>query len=143
MKPSNGERSLCWLIVLTGVGEVVFWALFYTVGLAPDNAAACYMHYERAFLVPDLVVAVALIVGGLLRAQGRPWGRLLTHACAGALAFLGMLDMSFNLQNGIYRSSTLDLVMNASLNAYCVLFGVGVIWFGSRSTHPGEVRTLA
>jgi hypothetical protein len=58
--------------------------------------------YERAFPVADGLLCVALIVGtvGLLRR--RAYGLILSIAAGGALVFLGVLDATFNLTNGIY-----------------------------------------
>jgi hypothetical protein len=47
---------------------------------------------------------------------------------AGALIFLGLLDFSFNLQNGVYTASTLDLAINGFINAWCVGFGLFLIY---------------
>ncbi len=44
--------------------------------------------------------------------------------CAGALIFLGLLDFSFNYQNGIYALSTADLLLNGFINLWCVIFGI-------------------
>jgi len=46
--------------------------------------------------------------------------------------FLGLLDFSFNIQNGIYMTSTLDLVLNAFINVWCVGFGVAIAVLISR-----------
>ncbi|RPJ63034.1 MAG: hypothetical protein EHM12_03265 [Dehalococcoidia bacterium] len=43
---------------------------------------------------------------------------------AGALVFLGVLDFSFNIQNGVYKISTSDLVLNVFINVWCVAFGI-------------------
>ena len=40
-------------MVVTGVGILAFWAMFFTVGLAPENAPSCYFAYESAFPLPD------------------------------------------------------------------------------------------
>ena len=48
----------------------------------------------------------------------------IAHVCAGALIFLGLLDFSFNFQNGIYALSTADLLLNGFINLWCVVFGI-------------------
>ncbi len=40
--------------------------------------------------------------------------------------FLGLLDFSFNIQNGVYMISTTDLILNAFINIWCVAFGVAL-----------------
>ena len=88
---------------------------------------ACYLAFERAFPVPDLVLALALLAAGILLLMGHPAGRAPSLACAGALIFLGLLDASFNLQNGIYSASAAALAMNGLLNLWCVGLGTAIL----------------
>ena len=47
--------------------------------------------------------------------------------CAGGLIFLGLLDASFNVQNGIYTSSLIDGLTAAVINLWCIVLGVTII----------------
>lgn len=115
------------LQVATGIGILLFWAAFFTVGLAPPNPPPCYFAYEHAFPFPDTLLAVGLVAGGRLLLAGKAAGRPLSLVCAGALIFLGVLDFCFNLQNGVYGASSMELVTNALINAWCVGFGAFVV----------------
>lgn len=117
-------RLIASLQIVTAVGLILFWIAFFTVGMAPDRPPACYMAYEYAFPLPDVLLAVLLLVTGILLMKNSLTGRKLSLVAAGALIFLGVLDFSFNIQNGIYTSSTLDLVINAFINLWCVGFGL-------------------
>ncbi|NLA27106.1 MAG: hypothetical protein GX878_06895 [Firmicutes bacterium] len=121
------NRSGGWipaLAILTGLGLLLFWIAFFTVGLAPDNPPPGYFEYEHSFPLPDIVLAVALIAAGVMMFRGRAPGGLLALLCSGALIFLGLLDFSFNIQNGVYTLSTAELLLNGSINLWCVLFGI-------------------
>jgi hypothetical protein len=123
----DDKRSLiASLEIVTGIGLILFWLAFFTVGLAPDNAPPCYYAYEHAFPLPDGVLAILLLVAVILLMRSRLAGRTLSLIAAGALVFLGLLDFSFNLQNGIYMTSTIDLVLNAFINIWCVGFGIAI-----------------
>jgi hypothetical protein len=126
MVKGDKSRLIATLEVVTGVGLILFWLAFFTVGLAPDKAPPCYYAYEHAFPLPDGVLAILLLVAGIMLMKSRPWGRPLSLIAAGALVFLGLLDFSFNLQNGIYLASTVDLVLNAFINVWCVGFGLAI-----------------
>jgi hypothetical protein len=126
MVKGDKSRLIATLEVVTGVGLILFWLAFFTVGLAPDKAPPCYYAYEHAFPLPDGVLAILLLVAGIMLMKSRPWGRPLSLIAAGALVFLGLLDFSFNLQNGIYLTSTVDLVLNAFINVWCVGFGLAI-----------------
>ena len=115
------------LSLITAVGLLLFWIGFFTVGLAPENPPACYFAYEHSFPLPDTVLALVLLAGGALSLRGRPLGTTLLAAGGGALVFLGLLDFCFNYQNGMYSISTMDLILNAFINIWCVAFGAALV----------------
>jgi len=125
----NDERRklLASLEIVTAVGLLLFWIAFFTVGLAPENAPACYFAYEHSFPLPDGLLAALLLTAGILLTKNRPWGVKLSLAAGGALVFLGLLDFSFNIQNGVYLTSTIDLILNVFINIWCVGFGLALI----------------
>ena len=122
----EGLRTIAILELLTGVGLILFWIGFFTIGLAPKNPPKGYMEYEHSFPLPDGLLAVLLLVAGTLILLNIPVGRNLSMIAAGALLFLGVLDFSFNIQNGVYKISKSDLILNAFLNIWCVGFGIAI-----------------
>lgn len=126
MNELKGLKTVAVLELLTGVGLILFWIGFFTIGLAPENPPPCYFAYEHSFPLPDIVMAITIIASGLLLLKNRESGRALALVCSGGLMFLGLLDFSFNIQNGTYMTSTLDLVLNAFINIWCVGFGAAL-----------------
>jgi len=126
MVKDDKRRLIASLEIVTGIGLILFWIAFFTVGLAPDNAPPCYFAYEHSFPLPDGILAILLLIAGIFLMRSKPAGRSLSLVAAGALVFLGLLDFSFNLQNGIYMTSTVDLVLNAFINIWCVGFGIAI-----------------
>jgi len=98
------------------------------------------MEYESAFVIPDIAMALALLSAAVLRWRGHPDGPAVTAAAAGSLVMLGMLDVSFNLKNGVYATSAADLISNGLLNLYCVSFGLTLIWHASRRARVAVVH---
>ncbi len=124
MDPSGRVRA--WLMMLTGAGIILFWIAFFTFGLAPENAPPCYLAFEHAFPPPDALLALGLIAAGVLMLRGHRAGRTLSLVSAGGLMFLGVIDISFNLQNGIYGLGFGELVSMAAINLWCVGFGAAL-----------------
>jgi len=122
----EGLTTIAILELLTAVGLILFWILFFTVGLAPKNPPKGYLEYEHSFPLPDGLLAILLLVAGTLILLNNPLGVNLSLIGAGALVFLGVLDFSFNIQNGVYKISKSDLILNAFLNVWCVGFGVAI-----------------
>jgi hypothetical protein len=117
---------ISWLMILTGAGIILFWIAFFSVNMVPENAPACYLAFEHAFPPPDALLALGLLAAGVLTLRGRPAGLTLSRVCAGGLLFLGMIDISFNLQNGIYGLGTDELISMAAINLWCVGLGAAL-----------------
>ena len=115
------------LSIITAAGLVLFWIGFFTIGLAPENPPDGYFVYEHSFPVPDIILAIVLIAGSVLYMTGGAHGNTLLVAGGGAMVFLGVLDISFNLQNGMYSISVMDMILNAFINLWCVIFGVLIV----------------
>ncbi len=122
----NGKevRAIAILELLTGLGILLFWIGFFTIGLAPANPPQCYFVFEHSFPLPDTLLALALITSAVLLLKDKQPGRDLSLLCGGGLMFLGVLDFSFNVQNGMYAISALDTVLNALINLWCAGFGL-------------------
>src|SRR5271169_3024460 len=115
------------LSIITAAGLVLFWIGFFTIGLAPANPPDGYFAYEHSFPVPDIILAIVLFTGAILTMTGAAHGTTLLAAGGGTLVFLGILDISFNLQNGMYSISVMDMILNAFINLWCVLFGAAIV----------------
>ena len=132
MIETKGLKTIAVLELLTGIGIILFWIGFFTIGLAPENPPECYFAYEHSFPLPDIILSIAIIASGILLLKNKESGRTLSLVCSGGLIFLGILDFSFNIQNGIYMTSMLDLVLNTFINVWCVGFGIAIAVLISR-----------
>jgi hypothetical protein len=130
----KGLKIIAVLELLTGIGIIFFWIGFFTIGLAPDNPPPCYFAYERSFPLADIILSIAILASGILLLKNKESGRTLSFVCAGGLMFLGLLDFSFNIQNGIYMTSMVDLALNAFINVWCVGFSVAIAVLLSRKS---------
>ena len=119
-------KTVAYLELITAIGFILFWIGFFTIGLAPANPPQCYFAYEHSFPLPDIITSIAMITGGILLLKGSSTGRAISLACSGGLVFLGLLDFSFNIQNGVYLVSTMDMILNAFINIWCVAFGLAM-----------------
>ena len=127
------------LQLVTGAGLLVYWTLFFTVGLAPPEPPFGYFVFEHSFTIADTTLGLALIRAGtwLLSedAVRQSRGRALSLVCSGALLFLGMLDISFNALNGVY-SLSVDGVVPMMINAWCIGFGALSAWACAKHPQP-------
>lgn len=129
------DKPAFWIpaaMVATGIGIIIFWILFATIGLAPLKPPLCYFAYEMAFPPVDVVLALVLIASGVGLVHGKQGARAWALGAAGALVFLGGLDVSFNIQNGVYATSLAEGVSTLVMNLWCVGLGAVVFWSVSR-----------
>jgi hypothetical protein len=124
---NKGIKTIAALEIISGTGVILFWLLFFTVGLAPKNPPDCYFAFEHSFPLPDITLSIVIIVAGISLLKNKLIGYLLSLSGAGAFVFLGLLDFSFNAQNGMYALGGADLFLNAFINIWCVAFGIFVV----------------
>ena len=121
-------KTLAYLQILTSIGLILFWTAFFLFDLAPENPPTGFFEYEHSFPLPDGVLAIGLLLSGIGLIKKKDYAKNLSLICAGALIFLGLVDFSFNIQNGMYLPSTADLILNAFINIWCLFLG-GFIYF--------------
>ena len=127
MGEERSQKTVAVLELITAIGIILFWVGFFTVGLAPANPPDGYFVYEHSFPLPDAVLALTLIIAAVLLLRGSDLGRTLSLAAAGGLVFLGVIDFSFNVQNGMYAISVVDAILNGFINLWCAAFGVFLV----------------
>ncbi|MBV8683589.1 MAG: hypothetical protein JO111_11985 [Caulobacteraceae bacterium] len=137
-------------VMLTGVLLMcAYWVAFYLSDVTKPNVTAIdptdpaaflrvYMGFESAFPLADGFVAVSASLAIFYLAAKDAKAVLFGLVASGALMFLGLIDIYFNVLNGLYRPSRLwmdfGLQMEAAINVTCVLLSVvSVIRFWS---HP-------
>lgn len=113
--------------LLIAVGLIGFWIYFFLVENKNPEKSDVYFGFERSFPVPDLGwVTPSLIIAAIGLLSGQSYGIFFTITSGSALLFLGLLDISFNVQNKGYTTNISDTIMNLLINIVCVIFGP---WF--------------
>ena len=59
----EGLKTIAILELLTGIGLILFWIGFFTIGLAPKNPPQGYLAYEHSFPAAGWI-AVHIAAGG-------------------------------------------------------------------------------
>jgi dihydroflavonol-4-reductase len=114
-------RLIARLELMTAAGLFLYWILYFTVGVAPENPPSGH------FVFADLILAALLVRAATLLLRPDPiqrvLGRGLSLVCSGALLFLGGLDISFNLQHAIFLTPSVNMFMEVAINIWCLVFG--------------------
>jgi len=115
---------LAILEIMFAIGMIGFWIYFFLVENKNPEKSKEYLSYERSFPIPDLVwLTPGLIISAIGVLLHQLFGYILNIAVSGGLIFLGLVDISFNIQNKQYTSNFGDSMMNIFINLACVILG--------------------
>lgn len=109
------------------VGIVLFWVVFFTEGqvhISDSRLKEKYLAFESAFPIPDAYLSIVLVTGSIGLWRKKSYGLLFSLLGGASLVFLGLLDISFNAQHGIYRLGWGEAILNLFINLMCL--GVGI-----------------
>jgi hypothetical protein len=118
------------LELIVAFGIIVFWIAFFTtdmVKIEDSQLEEVYMAFESAFPLADFYLSLMLIIGGIGLMKREFFGFLFSLMAGASLIFLGLLDISFNVQQGIYLLGVGEAVMNVVINSLCVGFGIFLV----------------
>lgn len=116
-----------WAIAL---GIFLFWlAFFFSDGMNIEDSRLeeAYLAFESAFPMADFYLASILIIGGIGLLKKKFYGSVFSLMGGASLIFLGLLDVSFNAQQGIYFLGAEQAVMNGLINALCLGLGIYIV----------------
>ncbi len=117
------------LVIAAGI--ISFWIAFFStdlVSIDDPHLEEIYLAFESAFPVADISLSIVLIIGGIGLLKKMPIGFLFSLLGGGSLIFLGLLDISFNTQHGIYLIGIGEAVLNIFINSLCLGGGFFIIF---------------
>lgn len=133
MKTKSAKRikAVAIMELALAVGIISFWITFFSTDLVNINdpdLKEIYLAFESVFPIPDMYLAILLIVGGISLLRKKPYGYFFSLLGGASLIFLGLLDISFNTQHGIYLLGIGEAVMNGAINLLCLGCGLFIIF---------------
>lgn len=111
MKKISAMKILAGVYIIGALGIFLFWIEFYAginfpVELMREKITHFdgYYAWERAFTIPDCILACCMIFGGvrLFRDQQDALALTVLKAASGACLFLGALDFNYSINNGMF-----------------------------------------
>ncbi|KPK44370.1 MAG: hypothetical protein AMK72_12135 [Planctomycetes bacterium SM23_25] len=127
MRAGRRPVAVVGLLILGFLALVAYWVDFYAWGDVQVRGDKAYLTFQKAFALADAWLAVcslAAAVGLLLR---REWGFLFGLLAASSAIFLGLMDVCFNLNEGIYLLRGAAVWIEVAINVTCLSFGVFII----------------
>ena len=131
--PDKSKRSLGIIAVieiLIAIGIISFWAAFFSTGMVSikdPQLKETYLAFESAFPLPDGWLVISLITGGIGLLKKKKYGYFFSLIGGSSLIFLGLVDISFNVRQGIYVLGAGEAILNISINLICLISGIFIL----------------
>jgi hypothetical protein len=127
-------RGVIALLTVCALGTLAFWIAFFAGGDAMHSSeSASYLAFEHAFPVADAWMAGASAVAAIGLARRRAWAIPAGIAAGSALIFLGLLDVTFDVEQGLYSPMSAAVASEIAINVFCLVVGPWlIVWFWRR-----------
>jgi len=140
--PNRSNRFIAGAEFVVALGIFLFWIAFFTqetVSINDPHLKEIYMAFESAFPLADFYLALMLIIGGIGLLKNMLYGYFFSVVAGASLIFLGILDVSFNFQNGLYSIGIQEAAFNVLINLACLSFGIYLLFAIWRSKKMGNI----
>ncbi len=114
---------LAGFLLLTALFTLYFWLDFFLLGGVRILDTEVYLAFENAFPAADAWMAASCLIAGVALLRKSPLALLFGLAAGSALIFLGLMDVLFNIQQGIYALGTPEVILEIVINVYGLAFG--------------------
>jgi hypothetical protein len=100
----RGARALGAVALGVALLTISYWVLWYAGGrgLLASASTPEYLAFENAFPAADGWLALCALIAGVQLLRGAPSAIYWLFLTAGAGLYLGLMDVLFDLENGIY-----------------------------------------
>ena len=113
------------LLLLTAVVTVAYWIDFFVRGSVNVVEDEWYIKFERSFPPADGFMSASCAVAGVGLLVDAAYGVAFALVAGGALIFLGLMDVTFNVENSLYRFVRTSGPMRAELVINLWSLGLG------------------
>ena len=123
------DIALSVLLIGTAGVCIYYWVDFYITGGVHVIKNDWYIKFQNSFPAADMWMSACAIVGAIGLLTGQAYGLLFALLAASSLIFLGLMDVTFNLQNKLYRLVTTSgqMKFEVFLNIYALGLGIALI----------------
>jgi hypothetical protein len=122
------DRHHAQLMLVAAAGTAAYWILWFAGGAVATGTDPCYVAFERAFPAADAYMAIAFVVAAAALRRGSALAVPAGIAAGSAMVFLGLMDTLYNLEHGKYADATVEMALEALINAVCLGFGPYTMW---------------
>jgi hypothetical protein len=126
VKARGMELCLGILYLTTSAGTLIYWLDFFFGGSTRVSDEQWYNVFERSFPIADAWMSICALVGGIGLLRKKQFGPRICLLASGALVFLALMDITFNIENNLYplAAHSFQMVIEIFVNSWTLGFGV-------------------
>src|SRR4030042_4750344 len=121
------DLTVSVLLLVAAVAVIYYWVDFFKKGSVHVVKDDWYIRFQKAFPPADLWMAACAVVGSVGILTEHAYGLLFALLAAGGLIFLGLMDVTFNIQNRLYRLLATSNEMRFELLVNLLTLALGII----------------
>ena len=117
------------LLLGTAVGLIFYWYDFFTKGSVPVINEDWYIKFQKSFPIADIWTAVCAVIGAVGLITDNGFGPYFTLITGSSLLFVGLMDVTFNVQNKLYQyiKKSGQMKFEVFVNVWTIGFGISCI----------------
>ena len=115
------------LLILTVVTTLYWIAWFFLPASVQASNWECYMVFEQAFPLADAWLIITALIGTIGLWQRKDWGVLFGLLAGSAAIFLGLMDLLYDLEHGIFARLTAESLIELVIVVYLLALGPAII----------------
>jgi len=130
MEESPSPAGMRWIIAalsITFIATLAYWLIYFTSGEVQVRQDEVYLAFENAFPMADAWMAICALVGAIGLFKKQAWGFLFGLLAGSSMIFLGLMDVTFNLNQDIYTHGGIETAIEVLINLFCLIIGPLII----------------
>ena len=131
----RGANVMAIVLFVAGVGTILYWLAFFSSGAVQASSDPCYLAFERAFPAADGWTALCALVAAHALWRRRAHAVLFGIAAGSGFVFLGLMDVLYNLEHGMYVLHSAEMAAEIVINVTCLTIGPAAIAYVWRARH--------
>lgn len=120
-------KAIAGLQLLFGVAITAFWISFFASEQDFSETPEGFANHEKSFVWPDSFIVILLFISAVLLWIGNPLGKHLSLVAGGMLLFLAIIDIAYQVANGMYKPPRGSMGSFASVNLSIAIVALLVI----------------
>jgi nicotinamide riboside transporter PnuC len=133
-----GGRFILGLLIFGVLATAAYWLVWFGVDreILASAHTGSYYAFENSFPLADAWMAVTGVLASIALVRRRASALLWCIAAGSISIYLGLLDVLFDLENGIYRSADSGgVIVEIVINVLTLSMGLVVLLWAWRSRH--------